>query len=304
MAAVAHEIIYTNTGQVTVSDVAASLLANEKLLRDTAQLLEDLYPGLKAEMSVNFRSATTSSPLKEYFILGLMMVYQKQLTEEVPPFIESMIGRDIPDGMETTITLLLMAVAIFGIARAFDLFKTQKTGEPLPPSIQGDYNMIMNVAGDVIGVDREQIEQSLEKRHAGRKAIPLAKRALQFIRPAKGEPGAGVEGGGTRLSPETVRAAPGAADVEAADETEDQDPLLAQQVVIHATDLDSKKSGWACHLPGRWEKRLRMQLFPSVDASAIYGKREITADVILMSRADEDGEMIPYLAIITRLHET
>lgn len=303
MAAVAHEITYTNTGQVTVSDVAASLVANEKLLRDTAQLLEDLFPGLRAELSVKFRSATTASPLKEYFILGLIMVYQKELTGEVPPLIEKMIGRDIPDSMETTVTLLFMAVAIFGIARAFDLFKTQRTGEPVPPSIQGDYNTILNIAGDVIGIDPAQIEASLEKRHAGRKALPLAKRALQFIRPAKGEPGAGVVGGGAELTPETVRAAPGAADVEAAEEMEDQEPLLAQRVVIHATDLDSKKSGWACHLPGRWEKRLRMQLFPSVDASAIYGRREITADVILMSRVDDEGDLAPYLAILTRLHE-
>lgn len=302
MASVAHEITYTNTGQVTVSDVAASLMANERLLRDTAQLLEDLYPGLRAELSVNFRSATTASPLKEYFILGLIMVYQKNLTEEVPPFIEQMIGREIPESMETTVTLLFMAVAIFGISKAFEIFKTQRTGEPVPPSIQGDFNTILNVAGDVIGVDPAVIVTTLEKRHAGRKAVPLAKRALQFIRPAKVEPGAGVVGGGTELSPETVRAAPGAADVEASEDMEDQEPLLAQQVVIHATDLDSKKTGWACHLPGRWGKRLRMQLFPSVDASAIYGRREITADVILMSKADDEGDLIPYLAIITRLH--
>lgn len=299
-----HSITYTNTGSVPVSDVAASLIANEQLLREAAEVLQELVPGLKVEeVVVQFRSATSSSPLKELLAYSLIVVYQEDLNREVPALIEQITGRDVPDNMETLVTVLVLVVAIYGVGKAFELWKAKGAkaeGGP-SPSIQGNYNQVVHVAGDLIGVDPDAITEVLGKRFTGRKARSLGRRALEFIRPAKREDGAAVEGGGVAIDPETIREAPSALDIELETDEETQDAYPAQPIIIHATDLDSAKTGWAGHLPGVWEKRLPMRLYPTIRLDDLFGKREVTGDVILVSRRDAAGEYVPYLFHVVRL---
>jgi len=61
-----HEVTYTNTGAVPVADVAASLVANERLMREAIEALQDLFPGLEiTDLKVIFRRASSDSPLQE-----------------------------------------------------------------------------------------------------------------------------------------------------------------------------------------------------------------------------------------------
>src|SRR5271169_1221244 len=58
-----HEIVFGTKKAVSVSDVAASLIANDQILFDVARILEKCFAGLVIEkISVEFRTATTSSP--------------------------------------------------------------------------------------------------------------------------------------------------------------------------------------------------------------------------------------------------
>lgn len=290
-----HAITYTNTGPSTVSDVAASLVANEQLIREAAEVLALLFPGLTVtEVRVNFREASTSSPLKELFAGAIVLAYQERLAVEVPALIERVTGKDVPEDMETLITVLVMIVAIYGISKAFELFGPKKDGaKPASPEITGNYNQVVHVAGDMIGVDPDAIAAALDSRYAGQKAgRSVAKKALEFIRPAKREPGAGVEGAGLSIDPASVAAAPNPA--AAMEEEDPQQPYLNQEIHIHANDLDSKRTGWAGHLPGISDKRMPMWLYPTINTADLYGRRSAVADIIVMSRRNDDGELIPY----------
>jgi hypothetical protein len=256
-------------------------------------------------VDIRFRSATTASPLKELLAYSLVLVYQDKLTEEVPDAIKDMLGIDIPENYETFVTVLVLVIAIYGVSRAFELMKAKKGAAPpadSAPSIQGNYNTVVHVAGDLIGMDPADITATLDRRYAGAKAKPLARKALEFIRPAKREDGAAVEGGGVAIDPDTVRAAPSS--FEPADEDDDATPdtYVEQAVVIHATDLDSNKSGWAGHLPGIWEQRLKMRLYPTINPADIYGRHEIVADVILVMKRDANGDLVPDLFHVVRIY--
>jgi len=52
------------------------------------------------------------------------------------------------------------------------------------------------------------------------------------------------------IEAETIREAPSVLDIEMADDGDQQEPLINQDVIIHATDIDHNKSGWAGHIPG------------------------------------------------------
>lgn len=322
-----HEVTYTNAGAIPVADVAASLVANEKLVREAVCLLEDLFPGLKIEgVEVNFSSATTNSPLKEIMAGAIFLSYQKDLEVGVPFLIENLTGLDIPPQLEGLVTALVFVVAVYGISKAMEIFGPSRkvsttlssvsplvfsdppvSGEPNqrvssePPVIQGNYNTILNIAGDLINVDPDQLTDALDKRYSAPKTRrALARRSLEFIRPAQREAGAEIVGAGFKLEAETIAAAPDALDLE--DEDETADAFDARRVVVHATDLDSNKSGWAGHLPGLHEKRLRMLLAPTVKRDEVWGKKEIVADIVLMSKPGVDGDPKPYLFHVMKVH--
>lgn len=301
-----HLITYTNRGSVPVSDVAASLLANEQLLREAIALVQEILPGLKVEeVNIDFRSAQSQSPLKELLAYSLIVVYQEDLNKATPELVENMLGIDIPDNLEPLITVLVLVVAIYGISKLFELVKVKKdagAAADATPLIEGNYNNVVNVAGDLIGMDPEAITEALERRYAGKKSRSLGRKALEFIRPAKREDGASIEGAGASISPDTIRAAPASYEVQMDDDEAPQDPYTAQAIVIHATDLDSNKTGWAGHLPGLWEKRLKMRLYPTINPAEIYGKREITGDIIVVSKRDASGEYVPDLFHVLKIY--
>lgn len=195
--------------------------------------------------------------------------------------------------MNGFVTLIVMALASYGIYWSNQ--KLGKKGEDSAALVQGNYNNVVNVGTVLLNVSPETFKAAVEGRFTKARAAHLAKKALEFIRPAQREGGAAIEGGGVRIEPETVAAAPSPLDMELEDDEELHDHHTNQEVIIHALDLDSKKTGWAGHLPGVWEKRLRMQLYPTVKAESLFGRRNVIADIILVSKRNDVGEYIPYM---------
>jgi hypothetical protein len=305
-----HEMTYIGSSSASVADVAASLVANEQIVLEVRRLLEACIPGLTVEsIQVEFKRATIESPLKELLGVSIAIGFQEELKKEIPPVVKAMFGIE-SSKYDTIITVLFVIIVIYGIDYAFRRFKSGFNAKapaalaPESPAIEGNFNTVLNVGGDLIGVEPQKIREALDKMYPAQHKEALAKKALTFIRPAKRESGVGIEGGGVRVEPDTIADAPTDIDLLLDEETERQDPMENQIVVIHATDLDHKKSGWAGHIPGVWEKRLRMQIYPTIDVDALYGVREIRGDIILVSNRDAKGEMRPYMFHLVTVHET
>lgn len=182
-----------------------------------------------------------------------------------------------------------LIVVIYGIDRAWDLFKRSRKivekQQLCDPRISGNYNTLIHVAGDMIGVSPEHLRSAVEQTFPQKQRPHLARTAMAFIQPAKREHGVRIEGAGHAIDAATIEAAPSALDIALdLEDEEQQTPHEQVEVVIHATDRDRSSSGWAGHIPGVWEKRLRMKLFPVVSPARLFGRERFVADVILVSR--------------------
>jgi hypothetical protein len=75
-----HSVTYTNSGRVPVADVAASLLANEKMMREALYALQDMLPGLEiTDIEVVFRRASSDSPLQEALEAVGNIIFQQDM---------------------------------------------------------------------------------------------------------------------------------------------------------------------------------------------------------------------------------
>jgi hypothetical protein len=301
-----HEIVFDTHSELFVSDVAKSLLANEEMVLLVGAILEKCIDGLTIEkIDVKFKSSTTNSPLKETLFLTIYTAIQPDLNKVIPEMINDLFDTELPEKLNAAVTALTIVIVIFGMDWAYKKWvaKNEKDEKDAPTSITGDQNVVIKIAGDIIGAPPEKIAAAVEQAIKPAQRNSIARRALDFIRPAKRERGASISGGGATISAEAIAEAPSALDIEMADDEESHDPYPQQTVVIHATDIDKTKTGWAGHLPGVYEKRLRMQLYPGVDPKLLFGRTEIRADIILASKPNKDGELAPYLFHVLKVYD-
>ena len=155
----------------------------------------------------------------------------------------------------------------------------------------------------MIGVDPQKLGAAVASSFNPKQRSSLARQSLDFIRPAKRERGAAIAGAGLTIEASTIEAAPSDLDFEIAEEQPSSELKQRQRVVIHATDRDHSKSGWAGHIVGVWEKRLPMKLFPEIPPAQVFGKEEIIADIMLVFKTDAAAESIPDVMHILRVHD-
>lgn len=302
-----HEVVFSNRDRILVSDVAHSLLANEQIILNIGSILEKCFDGLTIEkINIEFRSATVNSPLKEALAAGILFTFQDTLKKEVPAMIEKISGQHIDEKYATVVTVIFLIIVIYGIEKAWDIFKNSKKGEakqPIPHQIITNYGTLVQAGGDMLGIPSAQLASAISRTFPPKRVPQLARTALAFIQPAKREKGAFITGAGFSIDAATIEAAPSELDIAMDDDEETQTPLEKAEVAIHATDIDHNSSGWAGHLPGLWEKRLRMKLFPSIPPAELFGKEKITADIILVAKRQSDGGYIPYMIHVLRVYD-
>jgi len=305
-----HEVTFTTVRPVTVADVANSLLANEELLLHVGKILEYCIPGLTVERTiVSFKSASTNSPLKEFLGADLFIAFQEDLHQAVPHLIQSISGVEIAEQYKSLVTVIFLIIVVYGIDKAWDLFKKRQGPEqreppPLQAEISGNYNALIHVGGDMIGVSPEHLKSAVERAFPEKRRTHLARTAVAFIQPARREHGAKIEGAGQSIDAPIIEAAPSLLDIalDLADQ-EEQKPYEQVEVIIHATDKDKGSSGWAGRLPGISEKRLRMKLFPAISPAKLFGLESFVADVIVVSKPDQYGIMTPYIFHVVNVYD-
>lgn len=303
-----HEVSFSNKEKISVGDVANSLIANEQILISIGRVLEFCFHGLTVEkINIEFRSASINSPLTEALGAGILVTYQEDLKREVPQMIEALTGIHSDGKYDTLITVIFLILVMHGIEKAWDIFKNSKKGvekSPLPAPIYNNYGTLIQTGGDMMGIPSAHLAAAVQKAIPPKQVKNFARTVLEFIQPAKRERGAVIEGAGLTIDAATIEAAPSPLDI-ALDENDEETntPFERCEVVIHATDIDHNASGWAGHVPGVWEKQLRMKLFPAIPPGRLFGKEKITADIIVVSKRDSEGHYVPYLFHVVRVYD-
>ncbi len=298
-------ITFGTQKQVPVYEVANSLIASEKILQRVAAVLEGCYDGVTVDrIEISFREASSASPLKEILAAAVFLTYQEDLEREVPALFERATGVEVTDNYDTILTVLFIVIAVYGLNFAWNKFFPDGDGEKKKPaSIEGDYNSVVNVAGNYLGVPPERITKALEENLNGNEKSWLASAATKFVRPAKLEKGATISGGGIEISSAAIQEAPDVFEDDLTEETERSEAFQDVEIIIHATDLDKTKTGWAGHINSVHEKRLRMELYPTISPDALFGLRSVRGDIILMSKRQSDGSYAPYMFHLVEIHE-
>lgn len=303
-----HEIEFTTKGQVSVEDVAKSLVANASLLFYVGDVLEQFFPDFRVErINPRFVYATTASPLKEGLAVDILSTFQEDLKRDVPKLIEGITGAHLDPQYASIVTVLFLIILLYGLDKAYELFKRPREGSEdtaAPSSITRNYGTIINISGGLFEIPPSEIKGAIQRSIPVNQRRTLAKMAVNFIRPAKHERGAAITGAGLTIMPEAIEDAPGPLDIALEDDDEERtDGYRKVRVILHAYDIDHVSSGWAGHIEGVWDRRVRLKLSPSIQPSRLFGRESIVADIILVSKKRQDGTYTPTLIHLIDIYD-
>lgn len=296
----AHNITYDIDERPDAEEIAISILSNKFMLEEAAFILEGALDGLAIErVKVTVKSISQNSPLHESFLVALFLVFQKDLEKAVPKVVLDLTGMKIPEEYTTLLTVGSCLVAFYGADWAYKkLTSGQKS-----PKIGKMLDALINDVAASSGASPEKIREVLEKRYAKSGRIQLAKKALNWFRPAKIGGGSMRVGDSVEIDRETIKDIPLSGMIDS-DLPEDRSQPLENVVVsIVAQDSRSGKKGWAAKIDGISERGIKMQLFPPITAEQVYLRSQVKCDGILVSKRQDDGTYKPAVFHMIRIYE-
>lgn len=302
-----HEIEYPDNHGITLSKIAATLIAQEKLIPIALEALERIYPGLEIQkVTIRFDYALHGS-LKEALFVAILTAYQKDLERSVPDLIEKLTGLHTPDEYRTLVSVLVVLFLYFSAKTISDKITKGKPDEKgSAPTIRGDYNTYINIASDTLKVPPSVIEDAVSSTATAKRRGTLTRSAIDMFRPAKkGGAGRIVIPGLPGISREAVAEFPdeaALADLEEGTEVEHYPKATLQ---IRAMDLDKTDRGWHGKLlaGAMSTERLSLKLSPFVMRDDLAKRDVVKVEAMVESRRQEDDTLKPVRIHIIRVLE-
>lgn len=280
-------IEYLTEGTTPVPEVASALLATNALTKEAVSLLPSLIDGLQVnECSLNVRTLSQESPLKEIFLISLLFVYQEELGNEVPVIIEDLFGVKVSDNYDTIVSMIFAAVVFYGASLAIDSVK--KTFTQSQP--RKKYEELIKVLAIELDKPEDEIQSIVEARFAKPSTVrKLTSSAKKLFLPSQRDRNAPTVFDRDQISSNLIREIPYPGDSDTTVDFDRYKPFPNVTLEIHAQDKDRAATGWAAIASSISEKRLKMKLLEPVTPEEIWGENEITADIILVSKLTSQG---------------
>jgi hypothetical protein len=295
-----HEVTYEFPGKAPVSDVARSLLAQERLIRDALDVFENCFPAIKFEsISVTVSEVQQKSPLRELLQAIIIASYQEELSGEVPALIQNLFGLSVSDSYNGVVTVLVLCIAVYGIDWIADrVFATKSK-----PELAAEKEKLLGTAAEMAGVSADRLDATIQGQLGGARKRSVMKASSDLIMPAKRNKATEIRGlGGAVISQEFIRAAP--SDVDLAQYEPDTEDYLVENVLIkfHRHDIDRTKD-WAATVDVISRKRKTLHLDPIMDAEKLFDRKSVRGDVLVTSERNADGEYTPVLYRLVRVYD-
>ncbi len=301
-----HTIEYPDNHGITLSEIAATLLAQEKLIPIAVETLERIYPGLIVEqVKIKFDYAQHGS-LKENLFVAILVIYQKQLDQGVPDLIEHLTGVQVPEQYRSLVSVLTVIFLYFGAKAAYEkVLGKAKDEKSSLPTISGDYNTYINIAARSLNVPPEQIERAVADTSEKRKGT-IIRSAVDMFRPAKrGGAGRIMVPGLPEISREAVQEFPdGALAHDMADDIEFE-PFASATLEIRAMDKDKSETGWSgkLHSGPMSTKRMKLKIGPTVDRETLWKNATVKVEALVESHRTDDDTLTPRCIHVIRVLE-
>lgn len=269
-----HRIYYNTKKPVPIKEVILALQGLEGVLKSLPKVMTGLT-GVDIEGVEFLVERVEAGSLIEDIIVKFLFKDQAGLDA----FIEKMGSNKMVKG--GLITAALAGIVGYGLHAAM-------SGKPAP-NITANNNVIINIGAGEVNMTPEQFAAIVKAAVVDKKGT--AESALKFIGPARMDRGSTVElvnpGDGKsssapiHFSAEAIAEAPAKIELGANERFEE---FTKVPLTIRATNLDSKKSGWAGKLDMFNEHRLPIELDPSIDEDDIFGKTTVVVDAALIFR--------------------
>ena len=289
-----YTIKYNTAEHVPIDEVISALSSLHTLLASASSVISGIS-NIEIQGQQLYVQKIESGSLLEDFSVRLIFG-DKEKQEEFLRWL---------DGTKNMRNILIGA--ILGGALAYGVTVLTKNNDAITTnngsSISNSPNsMIINFpAGSLDDATRKTINDEIAKRVTNKNEI--AKQTLNFFKPIHSTENASISLGDGGVNAEitslTVKSIPSKYVAKKNNRYEDLSQVV---VLLRATDLDSKKTGWAGSIQGV-TNRVKLEMDPTIEPTEIYGKTKITADVTLERDFNpKDNAMVPKRIIIRAIH--
>ena len=283
-----HRLYYDTKQPVPIADIIEGLQGLERILAELPKVLGGVTK-VPIKRSEIFVEKIESGSLIEDVVVKLFFKDQEGLNKFLDRIHEKPMVKNLLIGAVIT------GVALYGVTLAANALKAPA------PNIQANNNTIINIGAAEAKMTPEQLAAIIEAAVSDKKE--LAKSAVKLLKPARNDPEASIrldDSDVLVVTPSAIRETPKKVEI---DKQRKLEELHGVEVQIRATDLDSKKSGWAGVIDGK-TNRVKIELDPVVNEADIYGRKSIVADVTLVYKLGRDGaEMVPDMIFVRKIHD-
>ncbi|MEZ5586571.1 MAG: hypothetical protein R3E46_05820 [Sedimenticolaceae bacterium] len=291
---VSQQIYYSNKELVPIKEIAESLQALDAVIRHSPEVLEALFPGTKIESVEVFIKELRSDSIWEDLVVKFVFGSQKKFDQLISN-IRERVGMDNLMNNPQLLSVIILVLILSG--GAYYLGKDQSADPAQRATIEANNNNIINIGAGMMEMSAEEFKLLIDG--AIKDKAKLAKDAVRMVKPAKRDPEASItfnDNTELQITSESVRAMPRY--VSEPEEEEFIEDYSAIEMELRATDLDSTKRGWAVVVPELGNRRVRLQLDPTVSPEELYERRKFSGNATIIFGFDKDSKRIPKLVFL------
>lgn len=292
---VPYKIKFTNKNPVPVEQLVESLLAYEKLIKRVGPFIEESCEGIiVVEIDVLVAKIESGSLYEDLLV---KIVFK---TEENYEQAKEVIAKMFENSPVLTGAVCVGVAAFIGFGVHNAIISQGNAGKPMV-HIEAQQGAIVQTGG-TMNISEKAINKILNRTRDKKK---VSKEAIAALAPAHLEDGVSVvfnESEELMISPGFIKEAPET--YEPPELKQQNETILKSKVEIWASDKDSQTRAWAGIIPGKIDKRINIVLDEAVDPNKVHGRREITADIIIVSRlSPTKKEFVPIRVEILRVYK-
>ncbi len=294
---ISQNIYYSNKEYVTVGEIANSLIALENIIKETPSVLEALFPDSSIMDVKVFVKELKSDSIFEDILVRFLFGDQKRLNE----FIDNARERlGIKKAMENPKILSAVIAAMMLAGISYYLGKDVSSADA-KNTIEANNNVVIQIGASELDMTADDFIRLVETAMGNKDKI--AENASQFISPAKRDKRATITFQDDKdlvITSESIAATPTPEEIAESKPNELTQELSNVELQIRAIDLDSLKTGWGAVIPAVSEKRIKLNIDPTVDISKLVPNTTMRADITLVLK--RNGDIVtPKLAFLRNI---
>ena len=286
-----QRIVYNTKKPVPIKEVIIALQGLEGILKPVPQVLKALT-GVEIERGEVLIQSLETGSLIEEIVIRFFFKDKAKLEE----FIDKL---GATKGMKALVlTAIVAGLAGYGLHWA--------AGQKATPTIQATNSVIIQNGAGAMNIDPKAFEAAIAAAASGNKKA-IAESALKLTSPVRADPDSSITISGSADPDQTALSIPYKAVAEAParielEPNERIEEFKGVELTVRATNLDSRKQGWAGKLGPR-EERLPIELDPSVAESDLFGRTNVKVDAALIFKEKgRSRELKPARIYVRQVH--